>query len=137
MIANGLDHVQISIQAPEAKLAERIAGTDVHEKKLDALRRVAHATVALTLNCVLHRLNHDTIEDVIAFAEGLGIARLELANVQFYGWAYRNRAALMPTLRPGSTRRSKSSRPPASACAERWRSSTFSPITSANFPNRA
>jgi PqqA peptide cyclase len=49
------------------------------------------------LNCVLHRLNHDTMPDVIAFAERLGIRRLELANVQFYGWAYQNRLALMPT----------------------------------------
>jgi PqqA peptide cyclase len=99
LIGNGLDHVQISIQAPEAKLAERIAGTDVHEKKIDALLRVSRRPVALTLNCVLHRLNHDAIEEVIAFAERLQIARLELANVQFYGWAYRNRTALMPTLR--------------------------------------
>jgi PqqA peptide cyclase len=99
LIGNGLDHVQISIQAPEAKLAERIAGTDVYAQKVDALQRVSQRPVALTLNCVLHRLNHDGIEEVIAFAERLHIERLELANVQFYGWAYRNRAALMPTLR--------------------------------------
>ena len=98
LLENGLDHVQISIQAPERELADRIAGTAVHEKKLDALRRVRERDVALTLNCVLHRLNHDKIDDVIAFAENLGIERLELANVQFYGWAYRNRTALMPTL---------------------------------------
>lgn len=94
----GLDHIQVSIQAPERELADRIAGTEVHEKKRDALRRIAQRDVALTLNCVLHRLNHDSIEAVIAFAEEYGVRRLELANVQFYGWAYRNRAALMPTL---------------------------------------
>ncbi|MBV8530193.1 MAG: pyrroloquinoline quinone biosynthesis protein PqqE [Candidatus Eremiobacteraeota bacterium] len=99
LIDNGLDHVQISIQAPEAALADRIAGAEVHERKVDALRRVHKKPVALTLNCVLHRLNHDGIGDVIAFAEQIGVARLELANVQFYGWAYRNRTALMPTHR--------------------------------------
>jgi pyrroloquinoline quinone biosynthesis protein E len=93
----GLDHIQISIQAPEAALADDIAGAQVHTKKIDALRRVRERNVALTLNCVLHRGNHDTIDVIIAFAEKLGIVRLELANVQFYGWAYRNRAALMPT----------------------------------------
>jgi PqqA peptide cyclase len=98
LIESGLDHVQISIQAPQAEQADRIAGAVVHEKKLDALRRVRERNVALTLNCVLHRGNHDAIADVIAFAEQLGIERLELANVQFYGWAYRNRGALMPTL---------------------------------------
>jgi pyrroloquinoline quinone biosynthesis protein E len=97
LLAQGLDHIQISIQAPEALLADRIAGTIVHEKKLDALRRVRERDVALTMNCVLHALNHDAIGEVIALAERLGLARLELANVQFYGWAYRNRAALMPT----------------------------------------
>ncbi|HVN69930.1 MAG TPA: pyrroloquinoline quinone biosynthesis protein PqqE [Candidatus Binatia bacterium] len=98
LLEKGLDHVQISIQAPEAELADRIAGTEAHEKKVEAIARVRQREVALTLNCVLHRLNHDTIADAIAFAEREGIARLELANVQFYGWAYRNRAALMPTL---------------------------------------
>jgi PqqA peptide cyclase len=98
LLAKGLDHIQISIQAPERELADRIAGAPVHERKLGALRRVLERDVALTLNCVLHRANHDGIDDVIAFAERLGITRLELANVQFYGWAYRNRTALMPTL---------------------------------------
>lgn len=93
----GLAHVQISIQAPERELAGAIAGTDVFERKFAALRRVARRDVALTLNCVLHRLNHDTLPEVIAFAEREGIRRLELANVQFYGWALLNRSALLPT----------------------------------------
>ena len=92
-----LDHVQISVQAPEEHLADEIAGTRVHTRKLNALRRVQETGLALTLNCVLHRRNHDLIEDVIRLAESYGITRLELANVQFYGWAYRNRTALMPT----------------------------------------
>lgn len=98
LLESGLDHVQISIQAPETGAADRIAGAVVHERKLDALARVRERDVALTLNCVLHRRNHDALGDVIAFAERHGIERLELANVQFYGWAFRNRAALMPTL---------------------------------------
>ncbi len=93
----GLAHVQISIQAPERELAATIAGTDVHDRKIETLRRVAGRDVALTLNCVLHRLNHDSLADVLAFAEREGIKRLELANVQFYGWAFKNRAALMPS----------------------------------------
>ncbi|HEY1976688.1 MAG TPA: pyrroloquinoline quinone biosynthesis protein PqqE [Candidatus Baltobacteraceae bacterium] len=97
LLAAGLDHVQISVQADEAVLADEIAGAHVHEKKLDALARVAKRDVALTLNCVLHRRNHDAIEAIVALAERFGVSRLELANVQFYGWAYRNRAALMPT----------------------------------------
>lgn len=97
LLESGLDHVQISIQAPERELGDRIAGTHVHERKFEVLERVATKNVALTLNCVLHRLNHDYIGAIIALAERLDIRRLELANVQFYGWAYRNRLALMPT----------------------------------------
>ncbi len=96
-IAAGLDHVQISIQAPEAELADRIAGTRVHEQKLVAIERVLRSKLAFTLNCVLHRANHDRIEATIALAERLGVRRLELANTQFYGWAFKNRAWLMPT----------------------------------------
>ncbi len=97
MLAAGLAHVQISFQAPEKLLAARIAGTDVFEKKRASLQMVAKHDVALTFNYVLHRLNHHTLDDVIAMAESEGVRRLELANVQFYGWAYRNRAALLPT----------------------------------------
>jgi pyrroloquinoline quinone biosynthesis protein E len=93
----GLDHIQISLQAPERELADAIAGTVVHEKKLDAIARVQQSGIALTLNCVLHRNNHDSIADVIELAASFGVRKLELANVQFYGWAYRNRAGLMPT----------------------------------------
>jgi pyrroloquinoline quinone biosynthesis protein E len=99
LLESGLDHVQISIQAPKAELADSIAGAVAHVRKLEALERALHRDVALTLNCVLHRLNHDAIGEVIALAERLGVKRLELANTQFYGWAYRNRAALMPSRR--------------------------------------
>jgi PqqA peptide cyclase len=97
LVAAGLDHVQISVQAPEAELADRIAGTQVHEQKLEAIERVMRRNVAFTLNCVLHRANHDGIEATIALAERLGVRRLELANTQFYGWAFKNRSWLMPT----------------------------------------
>jgi PqqA peptide cyclase len=99
LLAAGLDHVQISIQAPAEALADQIAGAHVHAKKEEAIARVRQREVALTLNCVLHRANHDEIAEVIAFAERHGITKLELANVQFYGWAYRNRAGLLPTRR--------------------------------------
>ena len=85
----GLAHVQISIQAPERELAATIAGTDVHDRKVETIRRVARRDVALTLNCVLHRLNHDSLPEVLAFAEREGIRRLELANVQFSSTAGR------------------------------------------------
>ncbi len=95
--AAGLEHIQISLQAPEREAADAIAGTAVHERKLAAIARVQQSRMALTLNCVLHRHNHDSIAQVIELAASFGVRKLELANVQFYGWAYRNRGGLMPT----------------------------------------
>lgn len=95
--AAGLDHVQLSLQASHAGLADSIAGARVHEKKIDALKRVAKSGMAVTLNCVLHRANIDDVDAIIAIAEETGVRRVELANVQFYGWALVNRGALMPT----------------------------------------
>jgi PqqA peptide cyclase len=93
----GLDHVQLSLQAAAGPAADAIAGATVHEKKLDALKRVAQSGMAVTINCVLHRTNIDDVDEIIAIAEATGVRRVELANVQFYGWAFLNRGALMPT----------------------------------------
>ena len=51
----------------------------------------------LTVNVVLHRQNIDRVADVLALAEEVGADRVELANTQYYGWAWRNRAALLPS----------------------------------------
>ena len=37
------------------------------------------------------------MREIIAFVHGLGAERVELANTQYYGWAYLNRAHLLPT----------------------------------------
>jgi pyrroloquinoline quinone biosynthesis protein E len=92
----GLDHVQISIQADEPALADRIAGTPSFERKMAAARLVKELGWPLTLNVVLHRHNIDGVARVLDVAEELGADRIELANTQYYGWAWRNRDALLP-----------------------------------------
>ena len=94
--AAGLDHVQISIQADEAALSDRIAGTPSFERKLTAARMVKKLDWPLTLNVVLHRHNVDRIARILGLAEELGADRIELAHTQYYGWALRNRDALLP-----------------------------------------
>src|SRR5277367_2359672 len=49
------------------------------------------------MNVVVHRQNLDHLDEIIAMAEELGPDRLEIANVQYYGWALRNRDSLLPT----------------------------------------
>jgi len=45
---------------------------------------------------VMHRQNLHQLADIIQMAVDLDADRLEVANVQYYGWALKNRAALMP-----------------------------------------
>ncbi|MBV9793188.1 MAG: pyrroloquinoline quinone biosynthesis protein PqqE [Actinobacteria bacterium] len=94
--AAGLDHVQISIQADEALLSDRIAGTPSFQRKLTAARLVKKLDWPLTLNVVLHRGNVDRIARILDLAEELGADRIELAHTQYYGWALRNRDGLLP-----------------------------------------
>lgn len=95
--AAGLDHVQISVQADEAELSDQIAGTRSFARKLAAARLVKKFGWPLTLNVVLHKRNLDRIGEIIGLAESLAADRVELANTQYYGWALRNRTALLPT----------------------------------------
>jgi pyrroloquinoline quinone biosynthesis protein E len=49
------------------------------------------------LNVVLHRLNIDHVAEILELAERIGAEYVELANTQYYGWAWLNRAHLMPS----------------------------------------
>src|SRR5919198_1702051 len=93
----GLDHVQISIQSPNAEENDRIAGNRSFEKKIAAARLAKELDFPLTINCVLHRQNLDRIEEVLELTLELDAQRLELANTQYYGWAVPNQDALMPS----------------------------------------
>jgi len=93
----GLNSVQISFQAHEPILADEIAGANVHQRKLQAAKIALEAGLALSINAVLHRSNLGFLEQIIELAGSLGATRLELANVQYYGWALLNRDKLLPT----------------------------------------
>src|SRR5205809_1055212 len=93
----GLDSIQLSFQSDESSLADEIAGARAHEHKLDVAAKIRAAGIPLSLNFVIHRRNIDRLPQMIDLTEALGAERVELANVQFYGWAFRNRTALLPT----------------------------------------
>ena len=95
--AAGLDSVQLSFQSGDAYLADEIAGAQAHQRKLDVAANIRAAGIPLSLNFVIHRRNIDRLWQMIELAETLGAGRVELANAQFYGWAFLNRAALLPT----------------------------------------
>jgi pyrroloquinoline quinone biosynthesis protein E len=94
----GLDHVQISLQDAEPDNADRIGGfVGGHARKLAAARAVARAGLALTLNFVVHRQNLTRVPDMLDMAALLGAGRVEIAHVQYHGWALPNRDALLPS----------------------------------------
>src|SRR6266536_2388816 len=93
----GLDSIQLSFQSDSSDLADEIAGARAHQRKLDVAAKIRAAGIPLSLNFVIHRRNIDRLPQIIDLTEALGAERVELANVQFYGWAFRNRAALLPT----------------------------------------
>jgi PqqA peptide cyclase len=92
----GLDHIQLSFQDSQAAQGDEIAGAAAHEKKLAIAAAIKKHRLGFTLNFVVHRKNLARLEEMIALAERLGAQRVEIAHVQYYGWAAENRAALLP-----------------------------------------
>jgi pyrroloquinoline quinone biosynthesis protein E len=93
----GLDHLQLSFQGARAETTDRIGNhRGSHEKKLETARRARAAGLPLTINAPIHRHNIEEVSEFIELALSLGAERLEIANVQYAGWALTNRDALMP-----------------------------------------
>jgi pyrroloquinoline quinone biosynthesis protein E len=97
LVEAGLEHLQLSFQDLEEASANHIAGTRAHAIKLALVPILKRYPLAFTINLVVHRMNLDHLEEFIALAEDLHPDRLEIAHVQYYGWALKNRALLMPT----------------------------------------
>ena len=94
----GLDHVQLSVQGPDAASADEIGGyRGGFARKIEVAGWVRETGLPLTVNAVMHRRNLDRVDEMIRLACELGARRLEVACVQFHGWATLNRRALMPT----------------------------------------
>jgi PqqA peptide cyclase len=94
----GLDHVQISIQDSVPKEADRVAGYEGgYRQKVALAYEATRLGLRLTINAVIHKHNIGRVAEMVALAVSLGAQRVEIAHVQYYGWALKNRAALMPS----------------------------------------
>jgi pyrroloquinoline quinone biosynthesis protein E len=58
---------------------------------------VRELDMPLTINAPIHRHNIENLPNIINFAVEMGAGRIEVANIQYYAWALKNRASLMPT----------------------------------------
>ncbi len=97
LVDAGLDHIQISFQDSREDFANWIAGAKAHTHKIELSRIIRNYKIAFTVNLVVHRQNIDHLDEMITFIEQLAPERMEIAHTQYYGWALRNRSALLPT----------------------------------------
>jgi len=93
----GLDHIQLSFQDSTREMNDFLSSTRTFELKVKVAELIRAHGYPMVLNVVLHRLNIDHIEEILAMAERMGAQYVELANTQYYGWAWLNRAPLLPS----------------------------------------
>ena len=93
----GLDHIQLSFQDSSREMNDFLSSTRTFELKAKVAALIKRYEYPMVLNVVLHRLNLDHIEEILELAQGIGAEYLELANTQYYGWAWLNREHLMPS----------------------------------------
>ena len=97
LAACGLDHIQLSLQSVDPDTADKIGNyKNSLAKKLNVARWVREEGLPLTINAPTHRHNIKETPALIELAVELGAGRLEIAHIQYYGWAERNQAALLP-----------------------------------------
>ncbi|SFK01090.1 pyrroloquinoline quinone biosynthesis protein PqqE [Celeribacter neptunius] len=96
--AAGLDHIQLSLQGTTPEMADEIGGyRGGYKRKMQVAQWIGEIGFPLTLNAVLHRRNLHQLPRALEMAVEMGARRIEVATVQFHGWALKNRDALMPT----------------------------------------
>lgn len=93
----GLDHIQLSFQDSTRELNDFLSSTRTFDLKMKVAKLIKQYDYPMVMNCVLHRYNLPHAGKIIEMALALGAEYLELANTQYYGWAMKNRAQLMPT----------------------------------------
>jgi pyrroloquinoline quinone biosynthesis protein E len=93
----GLDHIQLSFQDSTREMNDFLSSARTFELKSKVAKLIKEHDYPMVLNVVLHRLNIDHIEEILAMAERLGAEYVELANTQYYGWGFLNRDRLLPT----------------------------------------
>jgi pyrroloquinoline quinone biosynthesis protein E len=93
----GLDHIQLSFQDSTREMNDFLSSTRTFELKSRVAALIKKYDYPMVLNVVLHRLNIDHVEQILHMAERMEAEYVELANTQYYGWAWKNREQLLPS----------------------------------------
>ena len=93
----GLDHIQLSFQDSTREMNDFLGSTRTFELKSKVAALIRRYDYPMVLNVVLHRLNIDHVEQILEMARQMQADYVELANTQYYGWAWLNRKQLLPS----------------------------------------
>jgi PqqA peptide cyclase len=93
----GLEQIQLSFQDSTRELNDFLSHTRTFELKSKVARLIKKYEYPMVLNVVLHRMNIDHIQQILEMAEQMGAEHVELANTQYYSWAFVNREQLLPS----------------------------------------
>lgn len=93
----GLDHIQLSFQDSTREMNDFLSSTRTFDLKSKAAALIKRYDYPMVLNVVLHRLNIDHVEQILQIAQQMEADYVELANTQYYGWAWLNRERLLPS----------------------------------------
>ncbi len=93
----GVDHIQLSFQDSTREMNDFLSSTRTFDLKARVAELIRAHGYPMVLNVVLHRHNIDHVGEILAMAERMGAQYVELANTQYYGWAWLNRDALLPS----------------------------------------
>ena len=93
----GLDHIQLSFQDSTREMNDFLSSTRTFDLKAKVAELIRAHGYPMVLNVVLHRHNIDHVAEILAMADRMGAQYVELANTQYYGWAWLNRDALLPS----------------------------------------
>jgi pyrroloquinoline quinone biosynthesis protein E len=95
--AAGLDHIQLSFQDSSRQMNDFLSSTRTFELKSKVAALIKKYDYPMVLNVVLHRMNIDHVQEILEMADRMGAEYVELANTQYYGWAWHNREQLLPS----------------------------------------
>lgn len=95
--AAGLDHIQLSFQDSKREMNDFLGSTRTFDLKSKVAALIKRYDYPMVLNVVLHRLNIDHVAQILEMAQLMQADYVELANTQYYGWAWLNREQLLPS----------------------------------------
>ena len=94
----GLKTVQLGIQSHDRDTMTLITNNkNSFDEKMAFAKEVKEAGLQLIINTCITRQNIHQVGEIIELAEKLGANYLEIANIQYYGWALKNVNALLPS----------------------------------------